>query len=365
MKSLFHALLFSPLILLSACSDGSGRGGATSGAESGYTVLTETWLSADAPGEDVDAPVLWQGPADERWIISACRSTDRLQVHDAETGQLIRTVGVSGSGPGQFDRPNGIAVVDDLAIVVERDNHRLQVFRLPAWTVLGSFGDSTLVRPYGIAVRRDSSAYLLYITDNYETPDGEIPADEELGARVKMFRMTADERSVHGELLASFGDTEGDGVLHLVESICVDTVYNRLLITDEAGDANDVKIYDLEGRFTDTVMGDGVFRYQIEGIALYASTDSSGYYVCADQDMADNTFHLFDRATLEHVGAFRGVATANSDGLVAAASSSTRFPEGLLTAVRNDRGLAAFSWTTIADTLKLRHRRPLPVLPTE
>ncbi len=373
MTSRFRALLLSTMILLSACGDRHQGGGTASDDGSGYTVLTEAWLSTDAPGEDVDSPVLWQGPNGERWIISACRSTDRLLVHEAETGLLIRTVGVNGSGPGQFNRPNSIAVIDDLAIVVERDNHRLQVFRLPAWTVLGSFGDSALIKPYGIAVRRDSSAYVLYVTDNYEMPDGSIPPDEYLGARVKMYRMTADEHRVSGEFLKTFGDVEGDGVLRAVESICIDTTYHRLLIADENGEENDVKIYDLDGVFTESVMGSGVFRYQIEGIALYASSDSSGYYVCADQDMTDNTFHLFDRATLEHAGAFRGAATANSDGIMAAASPSaaspsaaspsagfpsTRFAEGFLVAVRDDCGLSAFDWTAIADTLKLQHRIP-------
>lgn len=351
------ALLFSLLILLTACGGERKTGMPSYDSESGFPVLTEAWLAETAAADNLDAPALWLGPNGERWVISACRDSDRLLVHDAETGTLVRAVGVSGSGPGQFSRPNGIAVIDDLAIVVERDNHRLQVFRLPAWTVLGSFGDSALVKPYGIAARRDSSGYVLYVTDNYETPEGDIPPDTELGARVKMFRLSVSDRTVTGELLGSFGDTEGDGMLRLVEAICIDTAFGRLLIADEAGEANDIKVYNLDGSFRGTLAGSGVFRYQLEGIALYATSDSSGYYVCADQDVADNTFHLFDRATFEYAGAVRGAGTTNSDGLTVTSAPSPNFPEGQLIAIRNSRGLGAINWRTVADTLRLTHRR--------
>lgn len=351
-------LLFSLVLLAPACDGDRKSGGAVYyDDETGYPMLVESWLVESAATDNLDAPVLWQGPNGERWVIAACRASDRLVVHDAETGAFIRAVGVSGSGPGQFNRPNGIAVIDDLAIVVERDNHRLQVFRLPAWTVLGSFGDSALVKPYGIAARRDSSGYVLYVTDNYETPEGDIPPDTELGARVKMFRMSVSDRTVTGELLGAFGDTEGDGVLRLVEAICIDTAFGRLLIADEAGESNDIKVFNLDGSFTGTVFGAGVFRYQAEAIALYTASDSSGYYVCADQDVADNTFHLFDRATFEHVGAVRGASTTNSDGVTVTSVPSPNFPEGQLIAIRDSRGLGAINWRAVADTLRLTHRR--------
>ena len=53
-----------------------------------------------------------------------------------------------------LERPNGIAVVDDLAFVVERDNHRIQAFTLPDFTSVGTFGASVLRLPYGLVVER-------------------------------------------------------------------------------------------------------------------------------------------------------------------------------------------------------------------
>jgi 3-phytase len=347
-------------VLLAGCG-GEKRGDTTDTASGGdVPVFDELYLTERNEADNVDSPALWHGPNGEHWIIATCKATDRLLVHDAATGKLVRHVGVSGSGPGQLDRPNGIAVVDDLAIVVERDNHRLQVFRLPAWTVLGSFGAEDLIKPYGIAVRRDSSAYVLYVTDNYETPEETVPPDAELGRRVKVFRMTVAERSVRGELLAAFGATEGDGVLHVVESIAVDTAHGRLLIADEDASANDIKVYDLDGSFTGTVIGRGLFRYQPEGIVVYDTDGGAGYYVCTDQDMADNTFHVFDRETLAHAGAFKGTVTANTDGIALSRVPVGDYAEGLFIAVHDDGNIAAYDWRTIAERLTLTHRIAAP-----
>jgi 3-phytase len=346
------------LLLLAGCGGQKQGDGADAEAVSGIPVFAEAYLTDRNEADNVDSPAIWHGPNGEHWIIATCKATDRLLVHDAATGRLVRHVGVSGSGPGQFSRPNGIAVVDDLAIIVERDNHRLQVFRLPSWTVLGSFGGNDLIKPYGIALRRDSSAYVLYVTDNYETADENIPPDAELGRRVKMFRMTVGEKSVTGELMGAFGATEGDGVLRVVESICVDTVHNRLLVADEDNSARDIKIYDLAGTFTGTVIGGGIFLYEPEGIVLYECPDGEGYYLCTDQDMADNTFHVFDRKSLKHVGSFKGAITANTDGIALTQRGVGDFLEGIFVAVHNDGNLGTFDWRPIAERLELRHRCP-------
>ena len=81
-----------------------------------------------------------------------------------------------GRDPGSFDRPNGVAVVDDLVFVVERDNGRVQVLRLPGMESVATFGDDVLVRPYGITLfaagnhlTADSAgaAYRVFVTDDY------------------------------------------------------------------------------------------------------------------------------------------------------------------------------------------------------
>ena len=45
-----------------------------------------------------------------------------------KTGKLLKSVGQSGSGEGEFNRPYGITVVGDQVFVCDHSNHRLQVF---------------------------------------------------------------------------------------------------------------------------------------------------------------------------------------------------------------------------------------------
>ncbi|NHN20667.1 phytase, partial [Bacillus amyloliquefaciens] len=88
---------------------------------------------------NIDSPAAWRAPDGRLWLIAPAKATDKLVVYDGSTGQPLRDVGSSGTAPGQFDRPNGIAVLDDLLWIVERDNHRVQVLSLPDFAPLATF----------------------------------------------------------------------------------------------------------------------------------------------------------------------------------------------------------------------------------
>ncbi|MBN1447347.1 MAG: phytase, partial [Bacteroidetes bacterium] len=352
-------LILSALLILAACGQQDTQEQTGDSSQPSIPVIAETWLSERNEADNVDSPAVWHGPDGEHWVISTCKATDQLLINDAATGDLLRRVGSSGSGAGQFLRPNGIAVVDDLAIVVERDNHRLQVFRLPDWESAGFFGADDLILPYGIAVRRDGAGYLLYVTDNYETADEQVPPDSLLGERVKVFAMQMEDGKAIGTLRGRFGATEGAGVLYVVESIAIDTVYGRILVADEDARSNDIKVYDLDGRFNASIVGDGLFQYQPEGIVLYSCRDGSGYWITTDQSETDNTFHIFDRKTLEHIASFKAVVCSNTDGIALTQRGFGPFPDGAFFAVHNDGNVGALDWSIVADSLQL------PLLCTE
>ena len=96
------------------------------------------------------------------------------------------------------------------------------------------------------------------------------------------------------------------------------------------------------------------FPSQAEGIALYACGDGSGYWISTDQGETSNSFHIFDRQTLEHVGSFAGETTMNTDGIALTQVGFGPFPNGAFYAVHDDQSIAAFSWAEIADRLGLR-----------
>jgi 3-phytase len=113
-----------------------------------------------------------------------------------------------------------------------------------------------------------------------------------------------------------------------------------------------LKVYSFDGRFSGEIVGDGLFRVQPEGIALYECGDD-GYWISTDQDLGTNVFHLFDRRTLAHVGAFQGATTQNTDGIWLARKPLPGFPAGALFAVHDDQAVAAFDWRDIAAALDL------------
>ena len=318
--------------------------------------LTEVWQTERDTLDNIDSPAVWHGPEGQHWVLSTAKTTDVLVVNDAATGKELQRVGGSGTGLGKLERPNGIVVIDDLAMVVERDNHRVQVFRLPSFAPVGVFGDSVLKKPYGLAVypAAEAGGYIVYVTDNYEMADESIPPDSMLDKRIRQFRLAIGSAGLKAEPVSAFGATSGPGVLKVVESIAADVPHNRLLIAEELETASHIKVYTLDGKFTGQIIDSGLFPHQAEGIILYACGDGSGYWLTTDQDLTVNTFHVFDRQSLAHLGSFRGAATLNTDGIALTQRGFADFPSGAFYAVHNDGNVAAFSWAVIADSLGLR-----------
>lgn len=318
-------------------------------------VVTEAFQLALDPAANLDSPTVWHGPDGQHWLLSTAKDANVIMINDAGTGEPLGQIGEFGSNPGQLAYPNGIAVLGDVMLVVERDNHRVQAFSLPDLVSVGTFGTDDLIRPYGIAWHAEvGGSFDVYITDNYETEDAEVPPDAELGERVRRYRVWMEGSVVRADLRESFGDTAGAGVLREVESIAADPEHQRLLIADEDDENSYYKVYDLDGRFTGITMGRGIFEREAEGLALYDCDDGAGYWVGTDQGESVNAFHVFDRQTFSYVGSFRGQTTHTTDGVVLTQHSFDRFPAGVFYASHADGSMSAFSWVEVASVLGLR-----------
>jgi 3-phytase len=315
--------------------------------------ITEAFETVPNEPDNVDTPAFWHGPDDTPWLLSTAKEGDVIRAHDATTGDSLRRIGGEGTAPGQMDRPNGVAVVDDLMLVVERNNRRVQVFRLPEAEPLGFIGEDHLRWPYGLTLYTEDDEYVLYVTDMYETPNEEIPPDAELDERVKQYRFLVDGEIVNSEHVRSFGDTSGPGVLRKVESIWVDPSHDRLLIAEELEGESHIKVYTLDGSFTGETIPTEYFPHEAEGITLYECPDGTGYWITTDQDEKENTFHVFDRAALTYEGSFRGTFVSNTDGVIVTSQPVGPFEEGAFYAVHDDRSTVAFDWVKIASLLDL------------
>jgi len=333
---------------------------ATGAAVSTQTVpvVKEIFFTTDQSRENIDSPAVWHGPDGRDLLFATSKAGHSVNVFDAINGASVQRIGGLGQELGQFNRPNGVWVIDDLLLVVERDNRRVQVLSIPEMRPLASFGEESLGKPYGLYVNPlGGGEYDVYVTDNYETEIGEIPADSELNRRVQVYRLEVVGSTAEAELIQSFGDTSGDGRLYVVESIYGDPVHQRLLVAEELEDdakGRQVKIYDLDGKFTGKTMGNGLFTSQVEGIALYPTSDTECYWFVTDQSKTQNLFHVFDRTSLEYLGTFEGERTLNTDGIWISATPTERYPMGVFYACDNDRAVAAFDLAEVFASLGLK-----------
>jgi 3-phytase len=325
--------------------------------------VPEAWESAKTPAEELDSLATWTTPDGGTWLIASAKSMHRLVVYDAQDGRELRTVGEKGDGPGQFNRPNGVAVFGDRLFVVERDNHRVQVFALPSFAPIGSFGADALRSPYGLWLNEtEPDEYEAYVTDSfmYGPHYDVLPKFDELDKRVHRFRVQFDQA---GRLRVSdngtFGDTAPATALRIVESIAGDPAASRLMIADESRSddqghrGSTLREYTFAGKPTGRSMPQGSFAAEAEGVALWSCPDGDGYWIAVDQLAPLTTFHLFERDTLAPVGSFQGKATAYTDGIALDATATPRFPGGALYAVDNDVAVTAFDLRDVAATLGL------------
>ena len=182
-----------------------------------------------------------------------------------------KVIGITGSEPGQFKRPRGIAVAPDGSLyVADTENHRIQHLS-PDGTVLqvwGSFAASSqnapapegsFNEPWGIAVGPDGS---VYVTDTWNN-------------RIQKF--TAD-----GKFLKTWGygisQTDDPLGFYGPRAVAVDA-QGHVLVTDTGNKR--VVVFDSEGnyvtKFGGTGLGPGQFDEPV-GITV----DSAGQVFVAD-----------------------------------------------------------------------------------
>ncbi len=326
-----------------------------------HATVRERFVTPLTPEDNVDSPAVWLAPDGNAVLLATAKKTGRLMRYDGDSGVAAGVVGAPGSAAGQFDRPNGIFVADDLLFVVERDNRRVQVLRLPGFESLGSFGQAELQQPYGIWLRAaEGGGYDVLVSDAYMAGkdakgDDIVPPLAQLDRRLRRYSVRIAGANVVATLRGAIGDTGAAGAIRIPESLWGDSRHDRLLIAEEdtvTGTA--VREYDLAGRYRGRTLGLGLFKAQAEGIALWQCADGSGYWIATDQFKDRSLFHIFDRVTLEHLGAFAGETVANTDGIWLHQKGTKRFPDGVFYAVHDDQGVGAFDWREIATALGLR-----------
>jgi hypothetical protein len=163
---------------------------------------------------------------------------NEIRVYDLKQKRLVRTIGSSGVGDGQFDNPRGIAFDENYLYVADRSNHRIQKFSLDGtfitkWGTFGS-GNGQFDNPTGIAIYDNE----IYVTDR----------DND---RIQVFDNDGNFQSV---LSISVGTSAGE--LDRPKDIIFDSS-GYLYITDGAGIFNRVQKFETDGTFIDEFLRPG------------------------------------------------------------------------------------------------------------
>lgn len=343
--------------------------------------VSQRWVSDGVDFAEADSIAACILPDGRVRVFVTCKSGNRVQVLDGESGRHVATYGAPGDGHELLRYPNGMVcaslrdgeedvVARTAVLVVERDNKRVHAFWADDLSFAGSFGESVLIRPYGAAVTRrddfarraaagkrdvatlpaDNAAAEVYC---YVTEDAGRPTES-----VRVFRVWREGNRVRGEHLGNFGDADGPGTVREPESIAIDDRTGRVFLCDEHKSQRNVKVYTLEGKFSGTTFADGLLRADPEGIAVFSG--SAGELVLLTEQRKQRTiWHVFDADRLEWIASFTGAPTiANTDGICVVPESFGSFERGVLLAVHDDRDVRAYSLGDVLELLAGRAAQP-------
>lgn len=315
--------------------------------------VKQVWASSGVSFAETDSLAACDAGDGKVLLFASCKNGNRIDVFDAATGKFMRSIGAQGSGPGQFGGPNGLVVarmprkdddrnaaaVEQVLFVIERDNARVQCFRVSDFAPIGLFGADELGKPYGGDVSYGAGGVVLYVTDAK-------PRD---GRRVRRYSVSLEDGKVTAKFLGSFAEKRGTGAVEKPESILVDDARDRVLVCDEI--ERDVKVFTRDGKFTGTTFGRGQVQVEPEGIAMIRAI-ADGAVIVTDQRPSISVWFAYDRDNFQPLGSFTGdPVVANTDGICVFEQPFGPFRKGALFAVNDDQDVHAFDLADIAAAL--------------
>ncbi|MDR0351482.1 MAG: hypothetical protein LBH49_02435 [Puniceicoccales bacterium] len=290
--------------------------------------IVELWMTPQNHSDNLDSVAC----AGNRIYVTA-KNDHTIQMYDARNGVPLGRFGGKGDDMGQLNRPNGVAAIDNLLFVTERDNSRIQVFSIPDYAHICTFGEDILFRPYGIFVCKVDDYYLVYITD-----DGKTKKSENDDARRIVTFILDEEMNQMDPLQFGIKDEFGVGEFGKLESIYGNLDNKTLLIADEK--SNELKLYSFDGEYLNKKINSEFFSQgDPEGVWFFKK-DGRSYWLAVEQRKKKTTiFHVFDAQTLAHVKSFSGIYTKNTDGICISEMNGRL----ILYAVNDDQAVTAFS----------------------
>jgi 3-phytase len=307
---------------------------------------------------DTDDPAIWINSADpsQSLIVGVDKDPDGALYVFGLDGKTIGSKTVHG-----LKHPNNVDVEyhlmlrgkpTDIAVVTERETHKMRVFRLPDMEAIDNggidvFSGQAQMEPMGVGCyRRPSDDAIFVILSRKGGP---------ANGYLWQYRLEDDgDGFVKGTKVREFGLFSGKKE---IEAVAVDDSSGYVYYADEqfgvrkyAANPDAPNANDQLALFATTN-----FTADHEGISVYEVSDGTGYIIVSDQ--AANTYHIFKREgerdnPHDHklVKIVR-LSTKNSDGSdVTSAALNVTFPAGMFVSMSDDKTFQLYSWKDIAGT---------------
>jgi 3-phytase len=322
-------------------------------------------IRTEAVGDDPDDPAIWVHPGDP--ARSLIIGTNKVK---APGGALV-VFGLNGKTRqtvAGLDRPNNVDVEYglplggtrvDIAVVTERLQHQLRIFRVAADG--SGISDVTSVGNTRVFIDRAGEESAPMGVSLYRRPrDGTIfaivaPKSGPRHGYLAQYRLSDDD---HGRVKASFVRYFGrfSGTAE-IEAVAVDDELGFVYYADEGDGIHKYHADPDRGPEELAHFGKADFQADREGIAIYAGKDGRGYIVCTDQIAGNSEYHLYRREgepgrPHDHeklLKVVRGGADS-TDGLEITSRSLGRgFPAGVMVAM-NSRGknFLVYRWEDVS-----------------
>ena len=309
----------------------------------------------DATKWDTDDPAIWIHPTDpgKSLIIGTDKNAKgALYVFDLK-GKIVK-VSERLNGPNNVDVTYGFPFngeIIDIAVVTERLEQRIRVFRLPEMEAIDSgdlivFEGDTHRAPMGIALykRPGDNAFFVFTGGKSGPPEGYLG----------QYRLEEDPvlRKLKITLVRQLGKFSG---IKEIEAIAVDNELGFVYYSDETvgvrkyhadpdADNADVEL---------ALFADQGFTRDHEGISIYKLNDGTGYILVSDQQA--NRFWFFTReGSPGNPHDHRLVKIIQTDAIrsdgndVTSVTLSPDCISGLFVAMSDDKTFHYYSWEDIA-----------------
>lgn len=318
-------------------------------------------VTTEVVPNDTDDPAIWVNPNDSSQVIiigtDKHEKTGGLYAYDMD-GKIINKV-VS------LDRPNNVDIAygfnlagkkQDIAVVTERGTDKIRVFSLPDLKPLDNggipvFEGETERSPMGISLytQLDSTGNKIYaIVGRKIGPSGKY---------LHQYELQDKDGVIVGTKVREFGSFQGGKE---IEAIAVDNELGYVYYSDEGFGIHKYYADPSKGNEELAIFGQKDFKEDHEGIAIYKTTDSTGYIVASNQQ--NNSFNIYPReGDAGNPNQYTRIAEVpvsaiECDGADAISMPiGSKFPKGMLVAMSNGMVFHYYNWQEFQDIIDAKN----------